>query len=350
VGIGSSAYAIHQASAAEGPYTRIDDSLTASQVAPTLPASYGYTHTLSTPPGDPLYYKLEMIDVLGNSTFHGPIEPQAEGANTPPVAHAGWSYIDKEGSPLALNGAASADTDGDSLIYDWDFGDGTTLANGGASPSHTYSDNDAYQVCLTVTDPDVASATDCTTATIANLAPSVAPIQANPLSPTAGSPVTVTASFSDPGAGDSHSATWGWGDGDSSAATVDPVAGSVSGSHSYAASGVYTLTLSLSDDNQGTTTVTTTVTVMPAPSHTLTVNKVGDGTVTLNPPGGVYAAGTDVQLTATPDAGFTFAGWSGAVTGATNPITVIMDGNKTITVTFTESSEVKHAYLPMMRK
>jgi hypothetical protein len=237
VGIGSAAYALHQAAAAEGPYTRIDDSLTASQVVPTLPASYAYTHTLNTPPGDPLYYKLEMIDVLGNSTFHGPIEPQAEGANTLPVAHAGWSYIGKEGSSFALNGTASADADGNSLTYDWNFGDGTTLANGGASPSHTYNENGAYQVCLTVTDPNDASATDCTTATIANIAPSVTPIQANPLSPTVGLPVTVTASFSDPGTGDSHSATWGWGDGNSSAATVDAVASSVSGSHSYVASG-----------------------------------------------------------------------------------------------------------------
>ncbi|MGN6202026.1 MAG: PKD domain-containing protein [Solirubrobacterales bacterium] len=36
--------------------------------------------------------------------------------------------------------------------YDWDFGDGTTLANGGATPSHVYASPGTYQVTLVVTD------------------------------------------------------------------------------------------------------------------------------------------------------------------------------------------------------
>lgn len=45
--------------------------------------------------------------------------------------------------------------------YDWDFGDGTTLANGGLNPSHTYAHPGNYQVTLTVTD-----AAGCSTAHI----------------------------------------------------------------------------------------------------------------------------------------------------------------------------------------
>ena len=47
-----------------------------------------------------------------------------------------------------------------------------------------------------------------------------------------------------------------------------------------------------------------------------------------------YAPGTLVTLTATPSAGYTFAGWSGNLTGATNPTTITMDGNKSITAAF----------------
>jgi len=36
--------------------------------------------------------------------------------------------------------------------YDWDFGDGTTLADGGPAPSHAYANAGTYQVTLVVTD------------------------------------------------------------------------------------------------------------------------------------------------------------------------------------------------------
>ena len=36
--------------------------------------------------------------------------------------------------------------------YDWDFGDGSTLANGGPTPSHVYAKAGAYPVTVTVTD------------------------------------------------------------------------------------------------------------------------------------------------------------------------------------------------------
>ncbi len=39
--------------------------------------------------------------------------------------------------------------------------------------------------------------------------------------------------------------------------------------------------------------------------------RYGSGSVTLNPPGGVYEEGTEVTLTALPEAGWQFSGWSG---------------------------------------
>jgi uncharacterized repeat protein (TIGR02543 family) len=70
-------------------------------------------------------------------------------------------------------------------------------------------------------------------------------------------------------------------------------------------------------------------------THTLTVAKASNGTVTLDPAGGTYDDGTVVTLTATPATGYTFTGWSGNLGGTTNPVPITMDGDKTVTATFT---------------
>jgi hypothetical protein len=72
-----------------------------------------------------------------------------------------------------------------------------------------------------------------------------------------------------------------------------------------------------------------------SPAYTLTVNVTGSGTVTksLDQPG--YNAGSEVALAAVPSPGWMFSGWSGDLTGNTNPATVVMDRNKSITTAFT---------------
>jgi uncharacterized repeat protein (TIGR02543 family) len=77
------------------------------------------------------------------------------------------------------------------------------------------------------------------------------------------------------------------------------------------------------------------ITATFTPTYTLTVTTSGSGTVTKNPNQTSYLSGSIVTLTATPAAGYVFAGWSGAATGTTNPLTVTMTGNKAITATFT---------------
>jgi uncharacterized repeat protein (TIGR02543 family) len=85
----------------------------------------------------------------------------------------------------------------------------------------------------------------------------------------------------------------------------------------------------------GNKSVTATFTAIPPTQYTLTVTTSGSGSVSLNPPGGVYNSGATVELTATPAAGFQFSGWSGNLTGTTNPAAITMDGNKSVTATFT---------------
>jgi uncharacterized repeat protein (TIGR02543 family) len=82
--------------------------------------------------------------------------------------------------------------------------------------------------------------------------------------------------------------------------------------------------------------VTATFSQLPVQQYSLTVNTVGQGSVTLNPPGGVYDEGTVVTLTAVPDSGWKFDNWSGDLTGSTNPDTITMNANKTVTANFSE--------------
>lgn len=81
---------------------------------------------------------------------------------------------------------------------------------------------------------------------------------------------------------------------------------------------------------------TVTANFSEIPQYTLTVNVNGEGSVALDPSGGTYYQGTEVELEAVAVSGWEFSGWSGALTGDTNPTTIIMDGDKTVTATFTE--------------
>ncbi|MBD3377680.1 T9SS type A sorting domain-containing protein [candidate division KSB1 bacterium] len=61
----------------------------------------------------------------------------------------------------------------------------------------------------------------------------------------------------------------------------------------------------------------------------------GSGTVTLDPPEGIYSKGTVVTLTAIPDTDNQFEGWKGDINRSDNPVTVVMDSNKIVNAVFT---------------
>lgn len=70
--------------------------------------------------------------------------------------------------------------------------------------------------------------------------------------------------------------------------------------------------------------------------YTLTTATSGSGAITLNPTGGSYEAGTVVTAQATPATGWQFAGWNGASTDTTNPASITMNSNQTLTAMFSQ--------------
>jgi len=221
--------------------------------------------------------------------------------NHPPTAAPGGPYSGSEGAAVSFTGTSSSDPDGDALTYAWSFGDGGTGT--GATPSHTYADNGNFVVTLTVTDTHAAASTPVTaTATIGNVAPAVTP-GANQTA-TAGSPVAVSASFSDFGVNDGPWAySIDWSDGTTpSAGSATGQASPVTATHTYAAAGANTVRVTVTDKDGGAGSGTLGVTVVqPVASVTLVgagniarCDRTGDEATALvldGIPGAVFALG-----------------------------------------------------------
>ncbi|MBS3782705.1 MAG: InlB B-repeat-containing protein, partial [Candidatus Thermoplasmatota archaeon] len=69
-------------------------------------------------------------------------------------------------------------------------------------------------------------------------------------------------------------------------------------------------------------------------TYELTVNTVGEGSVDVEPEKMEYEHGEEVNLTAVPDQGYEFDGWTGDYTGSEDNITITMDSDKEITAQF----------------
>jgi hypothetical protein len=107
-----------------------------------------------------------------------------------------------------------------------------------------------------------------------------------------------------------------------------------------------TTPLSLTMDSDKVVTATFSLVTVPV-SYTLTIATAGEGSGVVTPTVGIhaYVSGTVVTLAAIPNAGSTFAGWSGHEDCSDG--TVTLDADKACTATFTAGERPEsHIYLP----
>ncbi|HUX41095.1 MAG TPA: InlB B-repeat-containing protein [Rectinemataceae bacterium] len=72
--------------------------------------------------------------------------------------------------------------------------------------------------------------------------------------------------------------------------------------------------------------------------YTITLTQTSGGTISISPQKSTYSNGDSVIVTATPSSGYTFGSWSGGISGTTNPISITISSNLTISATFTAPS------------
>ncbi|MCK5291230.1 MAG: PKD domain-containing protein [Thermoplasmata archaeon] len=160
----------------------------------------------------------------------------------------------------------------DTFTYDWDFGDGTILLNGGPSVSHAYGDNDTHAVVLTVTDDDGGIGIDDTPPLLTTNEDPVASISIPRCPFFEGSHACpMDGFFVDPGWLDTHSAVWNFGDGGYETAVIteenEPpdATGTNFTTHQYGDDGIYNVTFTVIDDDGGVGTAQAGVSVYNLP-------------------------------------------------------------------------------------
>ena len=178
----------------------------------------------------------------------------ATAVNAAPVASTGGPYTGNEGSAVGL-ALTGSDADGDALTYTWNLGDGTTGSGSTPPANHVYVDEGSYQITLTASDGRGGTHTATATATIANVAPTLAPF-ATPSTPVAvvpgGVTVAISAAITDPGTTDVHSAVLDCGNG----VTVQSAApnGTATGTCTFSAAGLYSVRFTVDDGDGGSDT------------------------------------------------------------------------------------------------
>ena len=83
--------------------------------------------------------------------------------------------------------------------------------------------------------------------------------------------------------------------------------------------------------------------------YNLTLQATAGGSVASNPAGTRFEQGTELQLSATAEAGFQFAGWeiNGAAGGTQNPFSLTMDRDYTVLARFAPADQVIVQFVPV---
>ena len=245
----------------------------------TAPLAVQFTSSGSDPEGQALTYAWDFGDggkALGQNASHTYLTPgtyMAKVTVTDPGGGTGTAAVevivaDPPGNrPPTVRAAADpqtgnapldvrfsaegSDPDGDTLLYEWDFGDGGKAF--GAQNTHRYTTPGTYDAKVTVTDPDGATGTATVQVVVSgNRAPSVT-LTATPQAGVAPLKVAFVADGSDPEGG---ALTYRYDFGDGS----KPATGRLQ-SHTYKKAGTYTAKVTVTDPEGATSTATVQVVV-----------------------------------------------------------------------------------------
>jgi 6-phosphogluconolactonase (cycloisomerase 2 family) len=149
-------------------YTIEDHGALVAKSIPSQPLTGTPDDLAITPDGRSLYVAagdLELfdLDATGLATPKAPPTVALANAtgvvvspNQAPVARFDVT-VAPAGSAVVFDAGGASDPDGSITRYDWDFGDGSTLANGGPQVAHVYAQPGTYEARLVVTDNEGAS-------------------------------------------------------------------------------------------------------------------------------------------------------------------------------------------------
>jgi WD40 repeat protein len=257
-------------------------------------------------------------------------------SNTPPTA--AFTVSTTQGTaPLSVTLDASASTDSDGTItqYQWSTSDGQTTS--GRKVTITFPNAGTYTINLVVTDDKGAQSTNAAQQTVTVEPKPVAkvpPVAKLTVSPTQGEvPLTVNLDGSPSSDADGTIVEYAWtaSDGQQTFGRTQPI--------TFENAGTYTITLTVTDNDGLTANAQQTVTVEPKPVPKvppvakLTVSPTqGEVPLTVNLDG---SPSSDADGTIVEYAWTTSAGQS--VSGRTQPITFENAGTYTITLTVTDN-------------
>jgi hypothetical protein len=148
-------------------------------------------------------------------------------------------------------------------------------------------------------------------------------------------PLQVT--FNNHSMGVINSVTWDFGDGETSN-EINPI-------HVYKSAGTFNVILTVAGRSGEIAENKSNYITVDTPNYSLSFSGFGNGSVKVGdtvytlPWSGQFPSGTDVQIEAIPDSGWSFANWAGALTGSANPTTINISGNKNITANFSQNCD-----------
>ncbi len=215
------------------------------------------------------------IDVTDNAGDTGSRNATGTVDNVDPTVAAATNQTFNEGESFLLNVATFSDPGftlpaagtQETFTANINWGDGTpvqpgtlvvvmgsagVVTTGTVSGTHTYAQNGQYSANVTITDDDGGVGTATFLVTVRNLAPTI--LTAGNLTGTEGQSLNFSATFTDRGVLDTHTATVSWSDGTQTIGTVVEVNGSgtVTAAHVFADNGVYPIRVDVTDNASDT--------------------------------------------------------------------------------------------------